>query len=539
MSDRGTEEKSYKHIHKAAGPKKSAPTLTESGQPGIFNVSAFVQEVAKDELKMPQRLCTIDQMCQDASVSNSLNYRTLLAVEGMCSGQVKSTGTSAGDVAAEFIKYNFENFGVGTFRKAMNDAATFIKYGFAFQNIVMEKRSYGKYKNSRCIRKLAPRSQKSLYGWVWDDNYRELKGFVQKPLKKKNQLSTNGSFSSTGVQLADISSGYYQSADYPYIPVKDALIYTYNGTNNNPQGEPPALGVFESYLEKKIVEQYELSGLSKDLGGIIVARSPSDLFEKANDPENYPDAAIAKQEYEKDIADMHVSKTTFVHLQSDRDESGNYLYDFELKGVTGSGRSYDTTQVIKEKQRAIYNGFGTQSILLGTDGGGGSYALSRDQSQTLQYYVLRDMNEMADVINHQLIPAVLAANNIYLDSEDLPKWVPLNPFKLSYDEAGKFIQRVKSVGAMTKDMLEAVLMDLGLPTTMLDEIDFTDKGSSRAGESKGSSGTGDTQSGGASSEGNMENGSSIDKTLEVDGDKIEVDGVTVNADDLDEDGNYK
>ena len=115
----------------------------------------------------------------------------------------------------------------------------------------------------------------------------------------------------------------------------------------------------------------------------------------------------------------------------------------------------------------------------------------------------------------------------------MPEFVPLNPFKLSYDEAGKFIQRVKSVNAMTKDMLVAVIEDLGLPTEGIEEIDFTDKGASRAGESQGTSGTGDTQAGGKASESNMENGSSIDKALVIDGDKIISNGVVVNQQDLD------
>ena len=486
---------------------------------------------------MPQRLYTVDQMCQDAAVFNSVNYRSILAVQGLNEGNIVSSGSGVSDIAADFIRNNIRGMAEGSWLQAMRDAMTYIKYGFALQNIVMERRTYGKYKGSLVLKKLAPRSQKSLYGWVWDSKYRELKGFVQKPMLLKMRESSLGKYRQN-ISLAEVSSGYYKQSEYPYFSKEEFLIYSYNATNNNPQGDLPAAGCFEAYVEKKVIEQYELSGVAKDLGGIIVARSPSDLFEKAEDPDNFPEAAVAKAEYESDIANMHNSDTTFVHLQSDRDDRGHYLYDFELKGVTGSGKSYSTTDIIKEKTKAIYNCFGTQSVLTGQDGVG-SNALSKDQVTSFQYYVSRDMAEIADVINTQLLPRILAANDIYLDVEDMPKFVPLNPFKLSHDEAGKFVQRVKSVNALTEEVLRAIYDDLGVPTEGIDKIDYTDKGTSRSGESKGSSGTGDTQAGGSASESNMENGASADKSLKVEGDKIIAGDIVINKEQLNEDGEYK
>ena len=180
------------------------------------------------------------------------------------------------------------------------------------------------------------------------------------------------------------------------------MLFSYNATDNNPQGNPPLAACFESFIEKKIIEQLELAGASKDMGGIAVARSPSELFEQANDPDNYPEAAREKIAFEQDLADLHTSRTSFIHLQSDRDERGNYLYDFELKGITGSGgKQYNTSDIIREKMKAIYNCFGTQALLLGQDGVG-SNALSKDQSTIFRYYVERDMAEkpMLSIINY-------------------------------------------------------------------------------------------------------------------------------------------
>ena len=77
----------------------------------------------------------------------------------------------------------------GSWLQAMRDACTDIKYGFSFLNIVLEYRQVGKYKGSYVLKKLSPRSAKCVYAWVFDDNFRELKGFVQKPMLTKNRTN--------------------------------------------------------------------------------------------------------------------------------------------------------------------------------------------------------------------------------------------------------------------------------------------------------------------------------------------------------------
>lgn len=479
------------------------PSTSEKGQVGIAGISKFIDDLRRSELKMEKRLCTFDQMCEDAAIANSIDIRTFLSTIGLAEGKFKSTGTPASDIAAKFLNYNIHNMSYGSWLQAMRDANTDIKYGFSILNIVLEKRKSGKYKGEYVLKKLAPRSQKSVYAWVFDDNLRDLQGFVQKPMLVKNQTLTtiNGN-----LQLSDIIGNAYKSSQYPYFKINEFLLFSYNSTLNNPQGNPILASCFNSYLEKKVIEQYELTGVAKHLGGVFVGRSPSDLFEKANDVENYPEAYLAKKEFEDDLGKLHSSDSTFIHLQSDTDDRGNYLYDFQIKGIEGSTGNYKTSDIIKEKTKAIYNCFGTQALLLG-QGDGGSNALSKEQNTTFRYYVERDMAEKADVITKQLAVRLLAANNIELDYEDMPVFVPLNPFKLSLEEASKFIHRIGSIMKLTPILYKSILDDLGYDyggDEALLALDYNDKGNSRAGESNGTSGTGDTQSA-TGGDNNMEN----------------------------------
>ena len=150
-----------------------------------------------------------------------------------------------------------------------------------------------------------------------------------------------------------------------------------------------------------------------------------------------------------------------------------------------------------------------------------------------------------NVINTQLIPRLLAANGIYLDYEDMPVFKAADPDELSIDEIGKFIQRVKSVGALTPAMWKHLAKKGRLPEEGIDDIDFTDSASSRAGDGMKSPGQGTSTSVGGkdASSANTENGGSVSKSKTIacpETDRIfDLEGNIINADELDEEGNYK
>ena len=145
-----------KSIHKASGQK-------EKGHTGVVTYSRFIQDLYETELQMPQRLCTVDQMCQDSAVSNSIRFRTDLLVQAMNEGKIVSKGSDVSDIAADFLNYNLHSMTKGSWLQAVRDSSTYVKYGFSILNIVLEKRKTGKYKNSYCLKKLSPRDQKSVY----------------------------------------------------------------------------------------------------------------------------------------------------------------------------------------------------------------------------------------------------------------------------------------------------------------------------------------------------------------------------------------
>lgn len=489
----------------------------EKGQPRIATSSRFIQASRLTELKMPNRLCTFDNMAADDSVWTSIDSTNVQVLIAMLGGEFIEgpSGSTVSKEAAAFLNYNIRNMKSGTWVEAINSACTDIKYGFALQNIVMGKRTSGQYKGMWCLDKLSPRSQKSVYGWVWDKNFREVLGYVQKPMQRKSRQPTTEQFE-RGLFANDQMITQFK---YPYLTKEQLLWFRYNPTDNDPEGDSPLMHCYDAWMEKKLVERYEIIGVTKDLGGLLVLRVHPELIEKANDPDLYPDEAAEYASLQEDAAKLHAGESSFILLSSKADDiTKKYDFDIDLKGVDGGGKQYNTGDIIDQKRKSIYNVFGASHIVLGQDGGG-SYSLSSSKVSINELYVNRNILFKTDVINNQLIPTILKANNIKLDWKDMPTFRHKEASSLDLDEFSKVVMRLGSVMKLTPDVLTELCRIANLPTTGIDLLDFTDKGDNRGGESKGSSGTGGTQSNTASSSTNGENGGTA-KSLIKDGNRI-------------------
>ena len=517
----------------------AVPLTQEKGQPRIVTMSRFIEDSKKKELAMPTRLHTFDAMLRDDAVYKGVDITNLLVVKALYRGKWKAGKSTKSKQAAKFLDYCIRNMTYGTWLDACLDMTTALKYGFSSLNIVVEKRTRGEWKNSWVLKKLSPRDQKSVYGWLWNDTMTEWVGLVQKP-SIVSHGKVNVGFDD-GLRLLSVPR--LQEQNYVVIPASQLLHIAYNSTVNNPQGDSPLMHCYDAWFEKKLVENFEISGVSKDLNGVPVLRVPSELIERANDPENYPEEAQEYLELQQDMADLHQGKTTNIVLTSDTDDKGKYLYDFELIGITGGGgKNYVTSQIIDQKRKSIYNCFGAGFLLLGQDGSG-SYALSTSQTSIHGQHVERDLDQYCNAITNQLGKRLLEVNGFFFDDEDMPKFEYGLIDELSLDELGKFTQRTASVMKLTPESMKYVYEQAGLPTDGIDELDFEDKGASRSGDGMKTAGEGTSTSvmGGDSSVANVENGG-VSKNFILKGDKIidaETGDIINYHDNFNEEGYYK
>lgn len=528
----------------STGDVVTRPLQLERGQPRIVTSSRYIQDQRKDDLRMPNRLCTFDNMMLDDAVSNSVDVTNRDVLTALSGGEfVSPSGSQSSKLAADFLNYCIRNMSVGTWMEFVNNACTDLTYGWSFQNMVVERRNYGPYRNNLVLKKLAPRDQKSLYGWVWNKALTEIRGFVQKPRRERLREPRIKDLEN-GILISDIQQGLYDQR-YPFVDVQQMLHFRFNPTNNNPQGNSPLIHCYQAWMEKLLVERYEIAGVSKDLAGALVLRVPSELIARANDPTNYPAEAREYMQLQKDAAALHAGESSYIVLTSDVDDVTKVKeYDMEFKGIEGGGKQYRTSEVIDQKRKSIYNVFGTSHLLLG-QGNVGSNSLSSNQMTTHDMYVQRNIDWKVDVLNNQLAPRLLAVNNILLDYKDMPVFKAADPTKPSLDIIGKTIQRGLSVEGLSLEAMKSLYSAANWSLDGLEEM-FEERKEmntqSRAGESQGTSGTGNSREGNSSSDTNLENSleprnfmadDKTDRIIDMATDKC------VNEGDLDKNGNYR
>jgi hypothetical protein len=524
---------------------KKYPIRREQGQPAIVTSSQLIQDSARKELRPENRYDTINTMCTDAAIFTSIDFTNLLVGIALNGGQyVPKKNNEKSRIASYFLNYSIRNISNGTWLDFVNNITTDLKYGFSLTNLVLEKKTKGKYKGNYCIKSLSPRSQGNVYGWVWDEDLRYLQGVVFKPNLKKDRLKQLGGFNGQ-ILLSSIST--YQDGNYVYIPIENLIHTKHNGTLSNPQGNPPAIAAYQAWYEKRLVEILEISGATKDLAGILILRVHPDLLEKAAQPDLYPEAAKELAALQDDANKLHQGKSTYLLLSSESDDiSKKYHYDVTLQGVEGGGKQYSTKEIIEQKKTAIYNVFGTAHLLLGQDNVG-SNSLAEAQTSSHNYHVLRSIQEKVEVINTSLTTKLLSANKIELDWEDMPDFVPASHITPSADEISKVVQRMKSVGALTPSALTELYESMGWAIEGIEDLTFDDGDTSRGSDGFATAGDGTSTevASNDTSVSNNENGG-VDKSLSnrracKTTDRIfnTITGEVINADDLNKEGYYK
>ena len=515
-------------------------TNRERGQPRVMASSRFVNAVRKSEFStLPKALCTYQSMYENnEAISTSIDTTNRFVYKALYNGKwVSPSGSNVSKAAADFLNYNCNTLSYGTWLEFIKSACSDLINGFSIANIVTEVRNYGEYSGMRCLRKLSPRNQRTIYGWLWNKNLTEVKGFVQKPNIRLRKETTNTTDFIGNINFNDLTSLNIHRQQYPVIASHQMLHFRHNPLDNNPEGQSPLVKCFDAHCHKSLLEEHSVIGISKDFAGMLVVRVPSEFIERANNEEDYPNEALEYTQLQDDASNLQNGESSMILLSSDVDPiTKTPDYDIQFKGIDGGGKNYEVTKLLDHFNKAIYNTFNTGFLLLG-QGASGSYALSSNQKDMHSFFVQDIINEKVDVLNNQLAPRLLMANDIYLSYKDMPYFEPADPDEASLDEVGKFIQRAASVGKLTKDATEYWYKKTGTPIDGIDELDFTPDITSRAGEGFGTSGNGTSNQ--QNSETNLENKSL--KKFSVDGDRIintETDKV-VNFDQLDENGDYK
>ena len=471
----------------------------------IETVKSIVNILKPYELSQTQRLRTYQAMMLDDAVGAAFSANSVLIEKAFSNYSVSfNENSETSKQAADFLSWNLANMNGQTVRSIARSAAEFKRDGLApFEK--MFRKGAGIWKDFWTIDKLSyihplTLDQKTPFTVV--DG-----GRTVIEARQSTQALRNSSDMFSAAEVGKYPKGYIP------IPRKKLAFMTYSATDAQPFGSSPFDSCYTAWREKVLLQDYTLVGVTKDFSGTPVLYLPeSILAEASSDPSSA--SGIMVEQLKANMANMHTGDQNYTILPSDTlSENGSGAKAFEIKflGVEGGGKAFNTTEIIEQRKKAIYNAFGAANLLAG-DGSGGSYNLMEGQNTIHAHYVERDISVIEETWNTDIIPQLFRLNEWGLSLEDFPKIVAGDIEPVSLDEAGKFFNRVMrslpAVPEVVNHLLELQKIPYKIPagTSPKDirEMLFDFQEESKVGGGEGSSGTGGSQNGGQS-DNNSEN----------------------------------
>ena len=400
------------------------------GGVGLRTSNGYIYEEAKQELRYPQSIKTFKAMSYDATIKAANVAIDTLVSKVRWRFDVPKDAPAEAVEAAEFLNYAMANMEQQTWREFINEVGSYRVFGYHVAEKIWKKVETGKWKGKLKWKQLATRSQDTVGEWVWDKNDPDmLAGCVQDLSYVNSDIARYNSRLSGKTEIE--------------IPRNKFLLFRYDPKKNNPMGNSPLLGCYIPWKQKTIAEEYELIGLSRDLGGTIEIGVAAEYLAKAAENPAGPEAQnieIMKQ----NAANLHAGDSTYIMKPIAYDDKGNELFTFELKGVQGSGKQFDLNAIINRKQNEILTLYLADVLKMGQDKVG-SYSLSDTKTNLMAMGIQYHLDLITDVINSDLIPQTLAMNGWFLESHQMPF---LTYEDLEDEDRAEFAKGVQQVSAV-------------------------------------------------------------------------------------------
>lgn len=469
--------------------------MSEMGTVALSKVQIDSERMKAEETRWPQLIGTVEAMKQDATVSTGLDALYTFVEKAFKNFKVIAGKSEEAKKAADFVEYCLKNLEGQTLRQFARDAATFNEYGLSVvEKSYMQITSgeyFGKYKFK--LKNLAFRPQASLSRGspiVYSEDGSEILGV-------KQSMSAFQNFTNNGLSALEIRNLTPSRLEDVIIPANRIILMTTGGSSSNALGVSPLVGCYRAWREKILIENLEVVGATKDMGGVIELKIPSQILNKASiDPSSY-EAEMVRGLMD-DAANAHSGEQSFFMLPSDMKENSP-MYSMTLKGIDGNGKQYSTATLISDRKKSILDRLGAGFLNVGNDKQG-SYNLS-ESKQTIHTQFVERVNEIIlEGLNENVIPQLLALNDIRLGEVDMPRVKAGRIVDIDMEGFSKAVQRIGAVGYLPKvpEVINKIMEVMDVDFEVDEDMSFDDlmkilgQDVSRAGDgmAAGTSGTG-------------------------------------------------
>lgn len=500
----------------------------ETGYNALLVAGGQVFEECQWELRWPWAINTFKKMSKDGVIAPALNLVEMMIARVPWTVKIPEGYEEELAPHAEFLRQNMTDM-EHSWNEFIKQVVSFNRYGFSVHEKVYRERlkSKGSKYNDGLIglKKLPIRSQDSIVGWEWKNQGRDLSGVWQEVVKP------------SGLDQATYPMNLQNSitGDKVKIPRKKFLLFRNGAIKDDPTGQSPLVGCWESWKYKKAFEESEAIGVSQDMQGFKVLYLPPRYM----DPNASAEDKAVLEYYKKMMRNAAVAEQSGFILPNVVDDNGNKFFDFQIVSVTGQ-KAYDTNSIINRYSQEILICLFADFLSLGSNGSG-SFSLAESKVSIVEMAIESKLIEIRDQLNHDLVQQLFALNG--WDTTVTPYFEFGKIAKQDLDVLSKYIQRIGSIGliAQNRDTVNWIAEQAGMPVPFPDGDDDLESVrenltgySSGAGEGQATAGEGTSTSRsgqGDTSSTNMENKSVFKsmKVLKEDDDfvHLEVNGKTV------------
>ena len=408
------------------------PVGSEIGSTGLHEFDGVVHEEILRKLQWPLG----NKVWREMSDNDSVVGAILFAVEMLIRGVKWDVESADEDDAesndrAEFVKSMMDDM-EKPWSEVINDILSFLPFGFSVHELVYKRRN-GPGKNPKfnskfsdgfwAWRKLPSRAQDSIQRWVFADDddgvpRSELKGVVQLPPQGGEEI---------------------------VIPVDRFLLFRVNSKKDNPESQSVLRNAYRAWFFKKRIEEIEAIGIERDLAGVPVALMPPQYMEDSatNDQKAVLNAV------KEIVTSLRNNEQSGIVFPLSYDENGNKLFDFKLLGrENGSGKAFDTEQVIQRYDKRIAGTILADFILLGQQSVG-SFALSDNKTKLFAAAIGAWLESIISVFNSQALPRLWELNN--WDLSTMPRLTHGDIEKRDLVQLADYFSKLTTAGTLMPD----------------------------------------------------------------------------------------
>lgn len=390
------------------------------GSTGLRQFGGFVSEEYLKELQGVRGARTYREMADNDPVVGAILFAVTMLIRQAKWNVQAADETPEADAGKAFVEEVLADMSV-PWSDVVAEACSMFTYGYAPMEIVWKRRRGPNAKDGSLrsaytdgkigIRTIALRGQQTIWRWDFDSLDDSLVGLWQQPW--------------AGPMI--------------YIPIEKLLLFRTTPERGNPEGRSILRNAYRPWYFKKRIEEIEGVGIERDLAGLPVASIPSTYMSPEADP---LDRAVYLA-WQQMVTNVRRDRQEGIIIPSDRDQSGNLLFDFKLLSTAGS-RTFDTSKVVDRYNRAIATSVLADFIFLGQQSVG-SFALSSDKTALFATAIGGFLQSMADTLNRHLLPRLWRLNG--LPPEAMPLIVPGDLERPNLGELSAFIQTLASAGA--------------------------------------------------------------------------------------------